>query len=136
MKVTADTSVLVACFASWHEHHDIAFAAAGRLDGIVAHCLLETYSVLTRLPAPHRMAAAVVSRYLGVTFGSHPVFGLPPEDQRALVTTCAARGVSGGSVYDAVIAATCARANVKLLTLDGRARQTYAALAVEHELIA
>lgn len=136
MTVTADTSVLVASFASWHEHHEVAFAAVGRLDGVVAHCLLETYSVLTRLPAPHRMAPEVVSKYLDLAFGRHVVFGLPPEEQRKLVTTCAAQGLSGGAVYDAVIAASCARAKAKLLTLDGRARQTYAVLAIEHELIA
>lgn len=136
MTITADTSVLVASFASWHEHHDLAFAAVGRLDGVIAHCLLETYSVLTRLPAPHRMSAGVVSKYLEATFGRHALFGLPPDEQRKLVKTCASQGVSGGSVYDAVIAATCARANAKLLTLDVRARQTYAALAVQHELIA
>jgi predicted nucleic acid-binding protein len=134
--VTADTSVLVASFASWHEHHDVAFAAVGRLDVVVAHCLLETYSVLTRLPAPHRMSAGVVSRYLEATFGRHPVLGLAAEDQRKLVTMCASHGLSAGSIYDALIAATCARAKAKLLTLDGRARPTYAALAVQHELIA
>jgi predicted nucleic acid-binding protein len=136
MTVTADTSVIVASLASWHEHHDVAFAAVGRVDGIVAHCLLETYSVLTRLPTPHQMSAAVVSKYLDATFGQHPVFGLSPEEQRALVTTCVAQGLRGGQVYDAVIAASCARANAKLLTLDGRARQTYAALSIKHELIA
>lgn len=135
MIVTVDTSVIVASFAPWHEHHEIAFAAVGRVDGVVAHCLLETYSVLTRLPAPHRMAPDVVSRYLQLTFGDQTVFGLPPAEQRKLVTSCASQGLSGGAVYDAVIAATCARANAKLLTLDGRARQTYAALAIDHELI-
>jgi hypothetical protein len=82
------------------------------------------------------MSAAVVSKYLGATFGQYPVFGLSPEEQRELVTTCVAQGLRGGQVYDAVIAASCARANAKLLTLDGRARQTYAALSIEHELIA
>lgn len=136
MTVTADTSVLVASFASWHEHHDVAFAAVGKLDGVVAHSLLETYSVLTRLPAPHRMSANVVAKYLEATFGRHIVLGLPPDEQRKLVRTCASQGLSGGSVYDAMIAATCVRANAKLLTLDARARPTYAALSVEHELLA
>ena len=136
MTVTADTSVLVASFASWHEHHAVAFRAVGLVDGVIGHCLLETYSVLTRLPAPHRMTADVVSKYLHLAFGRHAVYGLSPEEQRALVATCAAQGMSGGAVYDAVIAATCARSRARLLTLDNRARQTYAALAVEHELIA
>jgi predicted nucleic acid-binding protein len=136
VKTTADTSVIVAAFASWHEHHSTAFAAVGRVDTVVAHCLLETYSVLTRLPAPHRMTPVIVSKYLSLAFGRHTVCALSAAEQRKLVGTCAAQGLAGGAVYDAVIAATCAAAGIKLLTLDGRARQTYAVLGVDHELLA
>lgn len=135
MTVAADTSVLVAAFASWHEHHDVAFAAIRRLDAVVAHCLLETYSVLTRLPAPHRMTAEVVSRYLQASFSGHRVLGLVPRDQRKLVASLAKWGVAGGAVYDALIAAVCRNARATLLTLDGRAHQTYATLGVSHELL-
>lgn len=136
MTVAADTSVLVAAFASWHEHHDVAFAAIRRLDAVVAHCLLETYSVLTRLPAPHRMTAEIVSRYLQASFSGHRVLGLVPQDQRKLVANLARWGVTGGAVYDALIAAVCRNARATLLTLDGRAHQTYATLGVAHELLA
>ena len=136
MTVAADTSVLVAAFASWHEHHAAAFKALIRLDAVVAHSLLETYSVLTRLPAPHRVAAEVASRYLRLTFSGYRVLGLAPQEQRKLVAGCAAWGVTGGAVYDALIAAVCARARARLLTLDGRAHQTYAALGVAHEMLA
>lgn len=135
MRSTADTSVLVAAFASWHQHHDVAFAALARVDAVVTHCLLETYSVLTRLPAPHRMSADVVATYLDRTFGRHEPVALAASEQQALVSLCVAQGISGGSVYDALIAATCARANLKLLTLDARARQTYALLGTEHQLL-
>src|SRR3989441_13166825 len=57
---SADSSVVVAAFASWHETHD---SARRVLDGalrLVAHCALETYSVLTRLPPPHRAPGDVV----------------------------------------------------------------------------
>ncbi|HEX3482813.1 MAG TPA: PIN domain-containing protein [Kofleriaceae bacterium] len=135
MTVAADTSVLVAAFASWHERHDVALAAIRRLDAVVAHCLLETYSVLTRLPAPHRMTADVVSRYLQASFGERRVLGLTPQDQRKLVASLATWGVTGGAVYDALIAAVCRNARATLLTLDGRAHQTYAMLGVSHELL-
>lgn len=135
MILAADTSVLVAAFASWHERHAVALPAVGRVQAVVGHCLLETYSVLTRLPAPHRMTAAVVSKQIHATFGRRQVLGLSPEEQHKLITTCAAQGMTGGSVYDAMIAMTCARADAKLLTLDARARQTYAALAVDYELL-
>jgi predicted nucleic acid-binding protein len=132
VKITADTSVLVASFASWHEHHELAFAALARVDTVIAHCLLETFSVLTRLPAPHRMAADVVATYLDTSFGKHDVVALPAAEQRTLVTRCTARGLSGGAIYDALIAATCTHAKAQLLTLDVRARTTYAALGADH----
>lgn len=135
MKTTADTSVLVAAFASWHEHHEIAFAALGRVDAIVTHCLLETYSVLTRLPAPHRMTPEVVTSYLEQSFAAMTVYALPAAEQRRLVGTCSSNGLAGGAIYDALIAATCVHADLTLLTLDGRARSTYTALGVDHELL-
>ena len=135
MKLAADTSVLVAAFATWHEHHDVAFEAIGRVDTVVAHCLLETFSVLTRLPAPHRMTADVVASFLDRSFAKHDVVALPAEAQRDLVSKCAAQGLPGGAIYDALIAATCAHAGLKLMTLDARARQTYAALGTDHELL-
>ena len=136
MKTAADTSVLIAAFASWHDHHALAFAALDRVDVMVAHCLLETYSVLTRLPAPHRMAPDVVTSYLEQGFGGYPVFGLPARELRALISLCSGKGLSGGAIYDALIAATCAHADIALLTLDSRARPTYAAIGTEHEFLA
>src|SRR5262249_42894530 len=64
----ADTSLVVAAFASWHENHENARRA---LDGglrLIEHCALETYSVLTRLPAPHRSAGLVVREFLQTRF--------------------------------------------------------------------
>ena len=135
MKHSVDTSVLVAAFASWHEHHDVAFAALDRLDMIIAHCMLETYSVLTRLPAPHRIRPDVVAQYFDETFAAHSVAALAGDEQRELLAGCITLGVTGGAIYDALIAGTCARAGLKLLTLDARARQTYAALGVAHEML-
>ena len=90
---------------------------------------------LTRLPAPHRMTPEVVSSFLEDSFASHEVISLPPAEQRELVARCAALGTAGGSVYDALIGATCAHADLVLVTLDGRARQTYAALGVTHRML-
>ena len=63
-----DTSVVIAAFASWHENHE---AARRTLDaGVrpIEHCALETYSVLTRLPPPHRTSGAVVRDFLATRF--------------------------------------------------------------------
>lgn len=136
MKLAADTSVLVAGFASWHEHHAIAVKAIRRIDVVVGHCLLETFSVLTRMPAPHRIAPDVVRAFVETTLADVDVVALPAERQRTLVSDCAELGISSGAIYDALIGSSCAHAGLKLLTFDRRARLTYAALGVAHEQLA
>ena len=44
----ADTSVVIAAFASWHEKHEAARRALDEGLRLIEHCSLETYSVLTR----------------------------------------------------------------------------------------
>ena len=64
----ADTSVVIAAFASWHENHQAARRALDNGLRLVEHCAVETYSVLTRLPAPHRVAGSVVGDFLRARF--------------------------------------------------------------------
>jgi predicted nucleic acid-binding protein len=45
------------------------------------------------------------------------------------------KGVTGGAVYDALIAATVKHAGAKLLTRDRRALRTYQVIGVDHELL-
>ena len=52
-----------------------------------------------------------------------------------LVQLLAERGIGGGSVYDALIGLTAKRAGATLLTRDLRARATYLAVGVEHEVL-
>jgi predicted nucleic acid-binding protein len=59
-----DTSCIIAAVGGWHRHHPGAAAEIERcLEGherlaTAAHALAEAYAVLTRLPAPHRLAPA------------------------------------------------------------------------------
>jgi hypothetical protein len=59
-----DTSIVVAAFASWHENHAAADRALDGKTRLVAHCAIETFSVLTRLPPPHRVAGHFVRDFL------------------------------------------------------------------------
>src|SRR5215475_14605 len=52
--IAADTSLVIAAFASWHDHHEPDRRVLDRALRLIDICALETYSVLTRLPAPHR----------------------------------------------------------------------------------
>lgn len=124
-KSAADTSVIVAAFASWHQHHGPARVALDETSATIAHCLLESYSVLTRLPAPHRVAPDVAAMFLGMRFSGTPLV-LPAGAHRSLVSRFAADGIAGGAVYDALVGATAAHHGLTLVTLDTRAEPTYA----------
>jgi len=103
----ADTSVVVAAFASWHEQHDVARQALDDGLWLVEHCALETYSVLTRLPAPHRAPAGVVRDFIATRFPD-PWLRLTASAYRKFISGLAELDVTGGSVYDALVAATVA----------------------------
>lgn len=126
-----DTSVLVPALVSWHpDHPDARRVLAEDVTAVPGHVLLETFSVLTRLPAPHRIAAsdaAAVIEAVGLT----PIT-LPVEEYRSFVSMLARRGVRGGAVYDGLIGATARHHKLELLTRDRRARATYDAIGVRY----
>lgn len=130
----ADTSLVVALFASWHEAHDVARAAVPEDVRLPAHVLLESYSVLTRLPPPHRAPAGVVERFLARRFPGE-VLLLPGDHHRTLAITLADGGITGGAVYDALVAATARHAGATLLTRDRRATRTYEAVGVRYRFV-
>lgn len=119
-----DSSVAVASFAPWHPHHATARRALGEGARIVGHAILETYSVLTRLPNTLRAPAPVVGDFLARRF-PEPFLVLDAEALRRFQDRLPARGVEGGAVYDALIAATAEAFGATLLTLDRKALRTY-----------
>jgi len=130
----ADTSLVVAAFASWHQSHE---AARRALDGglrLIEHCALETYSVLTRLPAPHRAPGSVVRDFIEARF-PEAFLRLNPPDYRAFVLKLPAQAITGGSSYDALVAATAANFNAELVTCDRRALPIYERYGVRTQLL-
>ncbi|HEY4239923.1 MAG TPA: PIN domain-containing protein [Kofleriaceae bacterium] len=130
-----DTSVLVAAFGEWHPRHDMAQAALEASDTLVSHTLLEAYSVLTRMPPPYRASGADVNAFLQAASTKRTLLSLPAGAQREHLQRCAALKLRGGAIYDGLIGATCAHAKALLVTLDKRARHTYAALGAEYQLL-
>ncbi len=132
--IAADTSVLVAAFASWHEAHAVAREA---LPGarVVAHCVVETYSVLTRLPPPHRVLPGLAAEFLRQVASATPLT-LPAEEVGRLPRALAGAGISGGAAYDALIAVTALRHGAELVSLDARAAATYRAVGAASRLLA
>ena len=132
--IAVDTSVVVAVFATWHEGHAAAIEALDRQPRLPAQVLIETYSVLTRLPPPHRASPAIVAAFLEARFPEAPL-GLPASQHPKLVRQAADAGLAGGAIYDAVVAWTAKRAEATLLTRDRLAIRVYEAVGVRFELV-
>ncbi|MCP3981238.1 MAG: type II toxin-antitoxin system VapC family toxin [bacterium] len=127
MTITAvDTSVIVAALLAWHESHGPALdSLIDAFDGVLvvpAPALAEAYSVMTRLPAPHRLAPADAYELLSGSFEARAsVVSLTGKDSWRFLRETAGRGVAGGSTYDALILACARKARAKrVLTLDRR----------------
>ena len=83
---------------------------------------MESYSVLTRLPSPHRLAPKDAVAVLEGTFlDQSEIVGLPNDEYWAFLRHLSEEGVSGGGAYDAEIIATTLHAGASsVLTLNQR----------------
>jgi predicted nucleic acid-binding protein len=132
--IAADTSVAVAAFASWHQSHTQARAALHDGAVLVAHCALETYSVLTRLPTPHRAPRRLVHEFLEAQF-PEPYLVLRSGAQRRITARLVELGIDGGAVYDALVAFTASAAGATLVSCDRRAGATYERCGVQTRIL-
>jgi predicted nucleic acid-binding protein len=123
-----DTSCMVAAVCSWHERHAAAVAAIEqRLDrgdrlAVAAHAIIEAYAVLTRLPAPHRLAPADAWALVKANFVEPAtVVALTAPAFTTLLNRLASAGIGGGRSYDAVIVVSASQAKANaLLTFNPR----------------
>lgn len=127
MKILLDTNCLIAAALPQHEHHAATIAdltrrrAAGHTFVTAAHAILEAYSVLTRLPPPHRLAPADAAAVLDRNWGTCESVSLTGPETWRLLRSHAAAGVSGGRIYDAGIAAAARKGKVdEILTWNVR----------------
>jgi predicted nucleic acid-binding protein len=127
-----DSSVVIAAFASWHEHHAVARKALADRPRLVAHAVVECYSVLTRLPPPHRAQPSIVHSFISERFAD-PFLTLSETGYQELLATVTSNQILGGSAYDALIAFTAAEHEATLLSLDQRAAATYEAVGATVE---
>jgi predicted nucleic acid-binding protein len=130
-----DTSTAIALLVEDHEAHEATLEAVrGRRLGLAGHAWFETYSVLTRLPGTQRRSPADAARLLAHNFPDSAFLGA--DDARALGPEVARLGVSGGSVYDALVGAAARQHHRRLVSSDVRARPVYETLGVDVELLA
>lgn len=118
-----DSSTMVAALCAWHEHHSRATAElerrlnAGQRLVSAAPALVETYSVLTRLPPPRRLSPATARTLLESNFMGETVdvIALNAEGYHHLIDTAPNDGIGGGRIYNAVIAACATSGGVDVL---------------------
>ena len=132
--IAADSSVVVAAFASWHELHEEALDVLDAGAALPAHAALESYAVLTRLPPPLRVAPEPVVEFLAARFPG-AWLTLDAAAAAALPAELSGAAISGGATYDGLIAATAREHGATLVTLDARAARAYEALAAPYELV-
>jgi predicted nucleic acid-binding protein len=128
VKALFDTSVLVAAMIERHPQHDrclpwLQRARAGDLDFVVAaHSLAEVFAVLSAYPTRPRLSPALAARLVheNVSAAAHLV-SLSSADYQAVIRELAGLSLSGGVVYDGLIARAARKAAVdRLLTLNPR----------------
>lgn len=125
-----DTSAAIALVLEDHDAHAATVAAvAGRRLGLSGHAWFETYSVLTRLPGDLRRSPADAERLIAHNFPERAFLG--ESETAALGGELARLGISGGSVYDALVCAAARQHDHPLLTRDTRARPIHGAMGVK-----
>lgn len=135
MSRAVDSSVAIAALLGDHEAHDVAEAALGECDFTIAHVMTETYSVLTRMPAPRRVDAASAAQIVKSRLAGRTIT-LDAKSHAAALGELAAAHVSGGATYDGLIALAARANDVELVSRDHRAARTYRALDAKFRLIA
>ena len=119
---------MVAAICTWHERHAAAVAAIEqRLDRgdrlvVAAHAIIEAYAVLTRLPAPHRLAHTDAWALINANFvEAATVVALSGSAYVTLLKRLASAGIGGGRCYDAAIALAAGQAKANaILTFNPR----------------
>jgi predicted nucleic acid-binding protein len=137
MALLYDTSILIAAFCSWHQAHRPSLNHwLGMLDSdedvlVAAHSLVECYSVLTRLPTPHRLSCSASFQLVQANLAERNLVSLAPEQYLETLADCERQQVGGGTVYDALIvkAAVVGGAS-SIVTLNARHFQRLAPSSV------
>jgi toxin FitB len=129
-----DTSIAIAALLADHPAHEPSADALAACDTTIAHVAAETYSVLTRLPAPHRVDAAAAAEALAVRLPRAYVT-LLARDHAGAPKRLAASAISAGATYDGLIALTALEHDLELLSRDRRAARTYRALGARFQLL-
>lgn len=117
--VAADSTVLVAAVVGWHERHEAAVSAletalARKTLVIPAAALFESYSVLTSLPAQHRLTHADAFHLLRSSFGTARVAGPRTRDVWSTLRRFSVAPIGGNDAWDAQLVEVAKEAGAKV----------------------
>jgi len=114
-----DTSVLVAAVLEEHEHHERSFSAfstATPSSGFcAAHNLAEAYATLTRYPGKERLSPDQALLAVEAFENRLAIIALESREYLAALRTLAAIGITGGTIYDGLIAACALKAKADVI---------------------
>ncbi|WP_109772972.1 PIN domain-containing protein [Quadrisphaera granulorum] len=129
-----DTSAAVPLLVADHTAHTaLSRWSSGRVLHLAGHAAAETYSVLTRLPGDLRLLPSDAATLLERRFVS--MLALPDDVAGTLPRVLADLDVSGGAVYDALVALAAQHHGAILVTRDLRARDTYERIGVPVHIV-
>lgn len=119
MTAFLDTSVLVPVFYGDHEHHAPSFDLFLTLDkssgGCGAHSLAEIFSTLTAMPGKYRVTADQAALFIRDVINRLEVIALTADEYAAALETWSALGITGGTVYDAMLASCALKADAETI---------------------
>ena len=127
IKALFDTSVLVA--ALWVDHplhspciHWLQKVKTGKIEGvIVTHTLAELYSTLTALPIKPRLSPRLAQQLIRDNITSFEIIALTVNDYQMIINQMINLHLTGGAIYDALIAQVVSKVKVdRLLTLNSK----------------
>jgi len=114
-----DTSVLFAAFIEDHEHHVPslrAFSRSTRKTGCcAAHSLADLYAIATGLPRRQRLTRDQALMLLENVRERLTLVALDPQEYLDEIARAASVGVSGGTIYDALLIACAAKARASVI---------------------
>ena len=95
-------------------------AQTEQIQGLIAtHTLAELYSVLTRLPVRPRISPELAQRLITENLERFEVIPLTTEDYQMVLAQMVSLNLTGGGIYDALIAQAAVKAEANtLLTLN------------------
>jgi predicted nucleic acid-binding protein len=114
-----DTSVLVPALLDEHPHHAASLSALLRANKknacCAVHSLAEVYSTLTHLPRTHRVSGDQAMLFLGDLVERLTLITLDALEYWSAISDAAAQNISGGTIYDALLARCALKSRVDIL---------------------